>query len=38
VVRKHPGLQFDGIHLTPAGLRLRYTMLADTLVAMLPPV
>jgi len=37
VVRKHPRLQFDGIHLTPAGLSLRYTMLADALVAMLPP-
>ncbi len=31
VVRRRPGLQFDGIHLTPTGLAMRYDMLADSL-------
>ncbi len=31
VVRAHPALQFDGIHLTRTGLTMRYRMLADML-------
>ena len=31
VVRAHPALQFDGIHLTRTGLAMRYKMLADML-------
>ncbi len=37
VVRAHPQIQFDGIHLTSVGLRLRYDMFADALDSLNTP-
>jgi lysophospholipase L1-like esterase len=35
VVLRRPSLQYDGIHLTPAGLAARYDMLSDALDAFM---
>jgi lysophospholipase L1-like esterase len=38
VIRAHPTLQFDGIHLTRTGLSMRYTMMADVLDRLTAPI
>lgn len=37
VVQAHPKIQFDGIHLTPSGLALRYDQFADALDSLNAP-
>ena len=37
VVQMHPQIQFDGIHLTPTGLALRYDQFADALDSLTAP-
>lgn len=37
VIRSRPSLQYDGIHLTATGLRLRYDMFDAALESMQPP-